>query len=644
MSKKYIGNLVQSLSGGSGGGGGDTGVGKPYPGSTGGEYFNYYGDDSNKNIASGDYSTARGYKCEASGKYSFASGNNCVARREGEIAIGSNCDAGYYTGYSIAIGKNCYAEKNNIAIGADVTAAYPGGAQNYGGTIAFGRNINAGGVCIGNYLNGGVGNGSVLIGNNLTTASYSTYNGTFAPVYIGRNPEADSFSPSILKIGIGTQGGVSGGTPKTVLESNNDGLVRLPHGLCLDSINTTVNAITAPQDSTNVTTDDQTLATKSYVDANSGGGVGQAYPNSTGGEIFNYYGTDSDANVASGNYSTTIGQKNSTSGAVSFTGGKNNTNKGDYTIMFGSGNQNTATGDYGVILGHRNNNKGKSEMIMIGTNNTANANSQYGVILGSANSGVCYYGLMLGTSLNSQSYSGARLIGDQLTAYHGDQMILGRYNAATSSLTDPHIILACGTGNNDKKNALEIDGTEYKILNNLQLATDTTAVNAITPPQDPQNVTADDQTLVTKSYVSSVLPPTAVQSTVGYFETSLSTSVYPNTDGTPLTLASFTTVPSWANHALVYFHWEGETHFKDIILDRDSGLHLDIWQTSTSGTPLQIRHAHYRLEYTSLDKAITATDYWEYTQDATNNTISGTITGLSNVTYNARILSVVYTA
>ena len=623
MSKKYIGNLVQSLSGVSGGGGGgDTGVGKPYPGSTGGEYFNYYGDDSDKNVASGDYSTARGYKCQALGKYSFASGKNCAARQEGEIAIGDNCNAGYYSGYSIAIGKNCEAQKDNIAIGANVTATYPGGAQNYGGTTAFGRNINAGGVCIGNYLNGGVGNGSVLIGNNLTTASYSTYREKFAPVYIGRNPEADSFSPSILKIGIGTQGGVSGGTPKTVLESDNDGLVRLPHGLCLDSINTTVNAITAPQDSTNVTTDDQTLATKSYVDANSGsGGVGQAYSGSTGGEIFNYYGTDSDANVASGDYSTTIGKKNLTSGIHSFTGGGNNDNASENSFVFGQNNKTIKvnTNRYCAVIGDRNtfSNSSARENIVFGEGNTL-VNSRQMKIIGDYNY----------TPNERYSYG----------------VLVGNGNATTPTLVAPVFTVACGSSYGSiRKNGMEINSTECKILNNLQLASDSTAVNAITPPQDPQNVTADDQTLVTKSYLTSQIPSLTPysKSQVAYFEEWDNATIIP-VDGSSISLTTFGTIPTWSNRAIITFRLEKELITIEVFFNKNEGIHLHIVQRAYSTYPETIHYRHMRIEWDYTNNTLTAADYWTYDQDMSN---SGAVSNWDHTLSNAstcKILSVVF--
>ena len=228
------------------------GVGEAYPGSTGGEIFNYYEVDSNANIASGAYSTARGYHCQALGNYSIASGQNCTAYKENCIAIGQNCNVGFNS-FSIGIGQNCNAANNNIAIGKNVSAQYPGGAQNYGGTIAVGRDINGGGVIYGYTNNGGYGTGAVLIGHDLQTRNWQDYsNAGTSAYYFGASPAADSFSPSSLKIGIGNN--------KTALESDKDGLLRFPHGFCMDSITTTVNAIDTPIN-TPASTTDKTLAT-----------------------------------------------------------------------------------------------------------------------------------------------------------------------------------------------------------------------------------------------------------------------------------------------------------------------------------------------------------------------------------------------
>lgn len=59
-------------------------VGKFYPNSTFGEYFNDY----NNNIASGDYSHAEGYNTNASGKYSHTSGYHTIADQNYMFSIG----------------------------------------------------------------------------------------------------------------------------------------------------------------------------------------------------------------------------------------------------------------------------------------------------------------------------------------------------------------------------------------------------------------------------------------------------------------------------------------------------------------------------------------------------------------------------
>ena len=194
------------------------------------------------------------------GNYSIACGEGCIAQRANNIAIGKNCYVGYKNGFSIGIGRDCRAQKDNIAMGDNVNAEYPGGAENYGGTIAIGKNISAGGVVYGYTISGGYNKGAVLVGHDLQTQNWSVYsNAETQAYYFGASPAVDSFSPSSLKIGIGNN--------ITALESDKDGLLRFPHGFCMDSITTTVNTIVAPSDPSNPTTDEQTLATKAYVDS-----------------------------------------------------------------------------------------------------------------------------------------------------------------------------------------------------------------------------------------------------------------------------------------------------------------------------------------------------------------------------------------
>ena len=107
---------------------------------------------------------------------------------------------------------------------------------------------------------------------------------------------------------------------------------------------------------------------------------------------------------------------------------------------------------------------------------------------------------------NSNQFNGSILLGvGNVAMPYKNHVILGIYNSSTPSLTKPNVVIGCGISAGNPKNAIEINTDTTKILTNLQLKTDTTEVNAITPPQDPNNVTQDDMTLVTKSYMSPYL-------------------------------------------------------------------------------------------------------------------------------------------
>ena len=211
------------------------------------------------------------------------------------------------------------------------------------------------------------------------------------------------------------------------------------------------------------------------IDGGLDGLVGKKYPGSTGGEIFNYYGTDSNANEASGTYSTASGYNNKARGNYSFVVGMNNSTGDGGLYSAGNGTFIAGRDNYrirGIALGYNNRN-------------------------GFTNTGIDRI-----------------FIGDHLTGVrkHGEWgeassfLILGKYNEQELHLegNDGVVVVGCGKDTNNKKTALEISNTECKILNNLQLATDTTKVNAIVPPSDPNNITADDQTLATKAYADAI--------------------------------------------------------------------------------------------------------------------------------------------
>lgn len=79
---------------------------------------------------------------------------------------------------------------------------------------------------------------------------------------------------------------------------------------------------------------------------------------------------------------------------------------------------------------------------------------------------------------------------------------IGKYNSYSFQVTDPLFFIGNGASDVSRTNALEVNASTTKLLTNLQLAADTTAVNAITPAKNSP-ASADDMTLVTKSYITS---------------------------------------------------------------------------------------------------------------------------------------------
>lgn len=205
---------------------------------------------------------------------------------------------------------------------------------------------------------------------------------------------------------------------------------------------------------------------------NFSGGVGEAYPGSTGGEIFNCY-QGSGRNQASGNYSTTIGIANKNDGKYTFVGGSTNDvwNSSSSNFCFG-GNNILKYG--GKTLGNSNQASG----IVVGNNNTNGYTANVD-------------GYMFGLGLKYKNKEGVN------TTPYG-QIVIGRYNTSTK-IDDPKLIIGCGasSSSNDLANAIEMNTTTCKIRHNLQLNTDTTEVNAIDPPTDPNSPTTNEQTLAT---------------------------------------------------------------------------------------------------------------------------------------------------
>lgn len=256
--------------------------------------------------------------------------------------------------------------------------------------------------------------------------------------------------------------------------------------------------------------------------------MGEAYPGSTGGEIFNYYGTDGLANIAEGAYSTVIGKNNKVIG-----GGC------EQPFVGGYGNKYTFSGS-----GHSDNN------FIFGTSNEMGQVSPTKKIRNCALFG-------FENKLKNTADAGfVYMIGQQLeTTSKGPMFVVGQFNNDTLSLSNAKLILACGATTSSRKNAIEINTSDCKILHKLQLASDSTAVNAIVAPSDPSNPTTDEQTLATKAYVDSH----SLSITVPRAEVLLTGQSTTVANGASISLETdlSLTLPSWTKQIRLGIHNSG---------------------------------------------------------------------------------------
>lgn len=229
------------------------GVGMKYPGSTGGEIFNYYTDDTNKNTAEGDYSTTVGYNNKSVGDYYLTSGSGNTITRTGTdpitggLVAGSNNQIIAYKGASICLGDNNKTYGNNqVCIGYDNSAL---------------NAISEKSVC--------VGRGLQVDNNQLKT---KVVLGTYNSSYI-----ASSQDSAKLKTIIGGGYTNSSSGRNNVLEvysqmvNGTQSLALFPQHVALSNYTTVnqahVNAIDPPADPDAITTNEQTLATLGSLDA-----------------------------------------------------------------------------------------------------------------------------------------------------------------------------------------------------------------------------------------------------------------------------------------------------------------------------------------------------------------------------------------
>lgn len=246
-------------------------------------------------------------------------------------------------------------------------------------------------------------------------------------------------------------------------------------------------------------------------------GVGKKYPGSTGGEIFNYYEDDYDKNVAENQYTTARGLKNTVTSKYSFVSGYNNVlnsglvggNSGEGSHVLGTNNT-VRIGDstaLAIVLGKNNNLQ--SPGCVLGGSNTINARGGDAIIVGQHNTTIrniifgmdntsqgtsTYNNVVMGMN-NSISEGSHKVYAGYGLVHNQAQTNYGYFNNNQCQLSSPHVVIGCGT-NFNKKNAIEINNTSCKILNNLQLGTDNTEVNAIDPPRNSA-FDSLDQTLAT---------------------------------------------------------------------------------------------------------------------------------------------------
>lgn len=294
------------------------------------------------------------------------------------------------------------------------------------------------------------------------------------------------------------------------------------------------------------------------------GGVGKPYPGSTGGEFFNYYVDDSNKNTAEGEYSSTFGYNNKSKGKRSIVGGmanELNDPEGEQCLLFGYKNKisdlstNTSKTDNMILLGQENTitksvGSSSSDRVdaILGINNTITSSSSGYVsqcqIIGCNNE--------LTSSASSKSIYQSQLLGSHLSITNtktNNITVVGTYNNETTALTNPSVVIASGNAGYGRKNVIECTRDDCKILTNLQLASDTTAVNAIDAPADPANPTTNEQTLATLGSLHNLGMPRQLNVNPA------TPIAYDFANNTPIAIETdfSITIPTWAQYMRVFY-------------------------------------------------------------------------------------------
>lgn len=299
-----------------------------------------------------------------------------------------------------------------------------------------------------------------------------------------------------------------------VVDGNGDSYIRVTGTVTSSDLDPIKEALGEPTDTSS---DNTVIGLLKKIDVKQFG-VGKAYEGSTGGEIFNYYGTDSKKNVASGDYSTAMGYNNE------------------------------ANGNYGFVAGSDN-------YIAPGNTNC--------VALGGNNSCVT---------------SKAITLGNHLTSTATNQTLVGTYNKVSTALSSPKFIVGVGSSNTDPVNAIECNKATTKIRNNLQLATNSYEVNDITAPLSSP-ASAEDKTLTSEAWVRRrvrlytdyvvLLPSDYVDLTLGVDEVALFQLTSPDVDQTVMLILN-------GSQSHTYFPYGHQFDWSSGRLTNESSYEFDI--------------------------------------------------------------------
>lgn len=217
----------------------------------------------------------------------------------------------------------------------------------------------------------------------------------------------------------------------------------------------------------------------------------------------------------------------------------NNTTKSDNIILLGQ--ENTITKNAGSTSGDRVD-------AVLGIHNTITSSSSGYVsqcqIIGCNNE--------LASSSSSKTVYQSQLLGSYLSVTNtktSNVTIVGTYNNETTALTKPSVIIASGNDSDGRKNVIECTRNDCKILTNLQLASDTTAVNAIDAPADPANPTTNEQTLATLGSLHNLGMPRQLNVNPA------TPITYDFANNTPIAIETdfSITIPTWAQYMRVFY-------------------------------------------------------------------------------------------